>query len=74
MVRIKCRGCGNILIDTEAGVNNTVMGSELTFDEEWRMRYEERWVVCTNCGHKVEIEKLRKVIGNGFKSAGDVEH
>ena len=66
MVRVKCKKCGQILIDTEAGIGNIAIESELGFDEEWRMKWEgEKWAVCTNCGHRIELEKLRRVIGNG---------
>jgi len=65
MVRVKCKGCGQVLVDTEKGIDMIVYEGELEFDEEWKMKYEDRkYVVCMNCGHKVEVEKLRKVIGD----------
>jgi len=70
MVRIACKGCGNILVDTGKGIKNYVR------EEEWKVEVDDRpgkfWLrpvkvdvgVCINCGHRFSLRKLKEVVGN----------
>ena len=58
-MRVRCKGCGKVMIDRRRGIRN------FTGFEEWDMLTGEvkRYVMCLNCGHKVERDRLVEVLG-----------
>jgi len=66
-VKIKCKKCKGILVDTEAGVDNYVVEYDIDIVAtlEGQKLKLVRFGVCTNCGHRFDIGKLEEVMGRG---------
>lgn len=68
-MRIKCKDCKTVLIDTEKGIENYVLARDLDvkFSEEpdLNLKPEVRWgelyVICKMCGRKVEAKKVEEL-------------
>ena len=65
MVRVKCKGCGGVLVDTDRGIENYVEDWDLDIKATLKGQKLDlkRVGVCTNCGHKFDIKKLEDVLG-----------
>ena len=50
---VRCRNCGNVIVKDGKLVNATPY-------TEWDFEFgSKEYVLCNECGHKIEIEKLR---------------
>ena len=63
-MRIKCKKCKGVLVDTESGERNYVEEMDIDIRATWEGQKLElvRVGVCTNCGHKFDIEKLEEML------------
>ncbi len=64
-MKIKCRNCKTLLIDSETGEGNyrVFRDIEVRYDEHFNPEFYwgDYYIVCTNCGRKVKLDVLKKL-------------
>lgn len=63
-MKIRCKSCKSILVDTETGVSNYVVEYDIDIVATLEGQKLElvRFGVCVNCGHRFDIGKLEEVL------------
>lgn len=62
-MRLKCKGCGSLLLDTKTGEGSYTIEREVDIkvDDRWNLVpvWGEEMLVCTVCGRKIKLSQLK---------------
>jgi len=62
-MKLKCKECGSLLLDTKTGEGNYVIDRsvEISYDRDWNLipKWGEEYIQCTVCGRKIKISQLK---------------
>jgi len=62
-MKIKCKECGSLLLDTKTGEGNYVIEREVDIgiDDRWNLVpvWGDEVLVCTVCGRKIKLSQLK---------------
>jgi len=83
-VRVKCKGCGNIIVDTEKKICRIVKDEDYEIELKWEFGTQKlnlvpvsEKYVCMYCGREINIEviekripDIRNIVENGYDADG----